>query len=157
MSEKTKSFICLVGTVIALPFLLFFISEICGKRLWELFVGRDVIVADWRTFPLLSIIPILTYMELLFISCFFTHNKHAHPVMIKGLRSMTIATAFIFVPSFFIGPAINVALAFSSYHPCASSSIFSGVYYVKDKTKCYGLTGVIPWKKGYGYNNDVKK
>lgn len=157
MSEKTKNYICLIVTVIALPFLLFFIFEICGKRVLEMFFGAGVIFFDWRSFPLLSIIPILAYMELLFISCFFTHDRHAHPVIVRGLRSITIATAVIFVPSFFIGPAINVALAFSSYHPCASSSIFSGVYYVKDKTKCYGLTGVIPWKKGYGYKDDVKQ
>lgn len=64
---------------------------------------------------------------------------------------------YYFFSSVFSGPIINIVFAFSSYHPCASSGVFSGVYYVKDKTKCYGLTGVIPWGKGYGYMDDEKK
>ncbi|AVF36948.1 DUF1240 domain-containing protein [Rahnella sikkimica] len=157
MAEKIKHFSYIIGGIVALNLILYFFVPNCVRDIVRLFIGEDIIYYNWRSLPILISMPMVLSIEILLISCFFTKDKKVHPVMMKYVNKFGVSICIIFFLSVFCSPIISIVFAFSSYHPCASSSIFSGIYYVKDKTKCYGLNGVIPWKKGYGYNNDVKQ
>lgn len=139
MPEKVKDYICLLFAVFFLPLLMYFFIKVCGERSFDLIVRKDVIYFDWRSLPMLSVMPMCLYLELMLISCFFTKNKRVYSGLLRVMRSITIATSFLFVVSIFSGPVFNVVFYFSSYYSCPASSIFSGVYYVKDKSRCYGL------------------
>lgn len=147
MSEKLKNYACLFFAILFLPLAIGFFIEICGRRVLDLIALEDVIYFDWRSLPMLSVMPISMYIEFMLISCLFTKNGKAHPKILRGLRYMTVFTAFFFVPSFILSPIVSVGLAFSSYHSCPTSSVFSGVYYVKYDFKCLELTNKHPWKK----------
>ncbi|WP_413531028.1 hypothetical protein [Rahnella inusitata] len=151
MRDKTKGICCLYVLVISLPFVIYFLGTVCGKDFLTLFSGSDVIYFNWRALPILTSIPMMVYFEILFISCFFSTDWKAHPAVLKYMLHITAFTIFTFFPAIFAGPLINIGFAFSSYHSCPVGGAFSGVYYVKDKNKCFEITGVKPWGKGDGH------
>lgn len=157
MSDRVKFYTYIVGGALILPFIFYFCVINCGRDVIGLFTGGDIIYFNWRSLPILVCMPMVVFFEVLLISCFFTKDKKVNPTIMSFVNKAAVFICVIFFISVFSGPVITIFFAFSSYHSCASSGIFSGVYYVKDKTKCYSLTGVIPWGKGYGYNDDVKK
>lgn len=154
MQDKIKGICCLCTMVISLPFIIYFIGAVCGSDFLNLFSGKDVIYFNWRALPLLTSLPIMIYFEVLFISCFFSKDWKVHPGIHKYMLHITVFGCFTFFPAVFVGPLINIGFAFSSYHACPSGGAFSGVYYVKDKSKCFEITGVAPWGKGDSKNQD---
>lgn len=154
MPVKIRNFFCLSVVVISIPFIIYFFGSVCGADFLNMFSGGDVIYFNWRALPILSALPMMAYFEILFISCFFSKDWKAHPSIVKYMLHITIFSCFTFFPAAFAGPLINIGFAFSSYYSCPVGGAFSGVYYVKDKSKCFEITGVAPWGKGDGKKHD---
>lgn len=154
MNSGYKNVLYLSLLVTIFPILLFFLFRYCINDLMLLFSGTGVVYYNWRVIPILSSAPFMIYLELLFISCFFTEDKKASPLLLKYMLHMTIIYCFVFFSSLIACPLINIGFAFSSYHACPSGGAFSGVYYVKDKSKCFEITGIAPWGDGDGYKGN---
>ncbi|WP_413531027.1 DUF1240 domain-containing protein [Rahnella inusitata] len=147
MSGNIKNIFSFYAVGIGLPFVIYFCISVCGAEFLNIFSGSDVIYFNWRALPILTSIPIMVYFEIMFISCCFTKDRKAHPTILKYMLHITAFTIFTFFPAVFAGPLINIGFGFSSYHSCPVGGAFSGVYYVKDKSKCFEITGVKPWGK----------
>lgn len=157
MSENFKNYACLFIAIIFLPCAMYFFIKVCGSEMLDLIAWGDVIYFDWRSLPMLSVMPAFLVIELTLVSCLFTRNKKVYPGLLNVMNKVLIYTLFLFFFFILSGPVFSVAFYFTPYHSCPASSMFSGVYYVRDKTKCYALNGVIPWSEGYGYQDDEKK
>ena len=147
MPGKYKTLLYLFLLVTIFPILQFFLFRYCIYDLMDLFGGSDVVYYNWRVVPILVSAPFLIYLECLFISCFFTENKKANQKLLKYMLHMSIIYGVLFFSSLLACPLINIGFAFSSYHSCPVGGAFSGVYYVKDKSKCFEISGVKPWGK----------
>ena len=154
MKDNTKNLFYFYATGISLPFIIYFFGSLCGSDFLNLFSGKNIIYFNWRALPILTSLPMMAYFEILFVSCFFSKDRKAHPAVHKYMFHITVFSCFTFFPAILSGPLINIGFAFSSYHACPSGGAFSGVYYVKDKSKCFEITGVAPWGKGDSKNQD---
>lgn len=148
MDIRFKRLLMIIAVSISLPIVTIFIARLCLADVMSLFSHRDFFYLNWRVFPILSSLPFIIYMEVVFISGFFTKDHIAHPGITKYMTIMTFITFALFFPSVLIGPALNIGLAFSSWHSCPVGGGFSGVYYVKHKSKCATLTSAVPWGDG---------
>lgn len=148
MDIRLKRLLIIIAVSISLPIVTIFIARLCLADVMSLLSHGDFFYLNWRVFPILSSLPFIVYMEVVFISGFFTRDHIAHPGITKHMTTMTFVSCVLFFSSVLIGPALNIGLAFSSWHSCPVDGGFSGVYYVKDKSKCAILTSAVPWGDG---------
>ncbi|QLK63615.1 DUF1240 domain-containing protein (plasmid) [Enterobacteriaceae bacterium Kacie_13] len=145
--NSKKNIIARIIAVIIFPLPLPFLVALTLQDILKLLSLGDVIYFNWRSLPILTVMPLYLAYEFVFLSSFFTRNKKVDPSLIKYVDKIGMITCIIFFISVLLGPVINIAFAFSSYHSCPVGGAFSGVYYVKDKSKCFEITGVKPWGK----------
>lgn len=118
MSMKIKNLIILASGGICLPLASYFVLQLCVDDVRNLIYHTDFVYLNWRVFPILSGLPLIIYIEMLIFSCFFSKDKKSHPSITKHMTTMAYITCALFFPSVLIGPAINIGLAFSSWHSC---------------------------------------
>jgi len=148
MNIRLKRLLIIIAVSISLPIVTVFITRLCLADVMSLFSHGDFFYLNWRVFPILSSLPFIVYIEVVFISGFFTKDHIAYPGITKYMTIMTYVLCGFFFSSVLIGPALNIGLAFSSWHSCPVGGGFSGVYYVKHKSKCATLTSAVPWGDG---------
>lgn len=135
-----------IAVVIIIPFVIYGVFIIFGNDVVNLLRMKDVIYFNWRNIPALICMPWLAFGEVLFISSFFTRNQEIQPTLMKYANYIGLVTSVLFFLALLRGPIINVAFSFSSYHTCSIDGMFSGVYYVKDKSHCEKLTSAVAWE-----------
>jgi hypothetical protein len=146
MENKYKKFIALSVGALCLPFIIYFFIITCGREVLHLISMDNVIYFNWRTMPILSIVPFVFYFEIIVISCFFTKDKKAYPFLLKYMTRVSGFNCILFFLVVLLQPVITIGFALSSYHSCPVDGIFSGVYYVKDKSMCSELTSSTSWE-----------
>ncbi|MEW7311352.1 DUF1240 domain-containing protein [Buttiauxella gaviniae] len=146
MKSKCKNFIVLIATIVCLPFVMYFFILSCGREILTLIARSDVIYFNWRSMPILSMMPFILYFEITIASCLFTRDRKAHPFLSKYMTHISGFSCILFFLTALLQPAITIGFSFSSYHACPADGIFSGVYYVKDKRQCEKLTSAVAWE-----------
>jgi hypothetical protein len=158
MFNKVKFYCYVISSIFFLPFVFYFFVINCGREVIGLFSGGDVVYFNWKSLPILVCMPMVVLFEILLISCLFTKDKKVHPKIMSFVNKSGVFISVVFFISVFSGPLIAIFFAFSSYHACASAGIFSGVYYVHDKSRCFNLTHVVPWDDNHqDRNSNISK
>lgn len=146
MSSVYSNLAIRIAVITIIPFVIYGVFIIFGNDVMDLLGMKDVIYFNWRNIPVLICMPWLAFGEVLFISSFFTRNQEIQPTLMKYANYIGLVTSVLFFLALLSGPIINVAFSFSSYHACPADGIFSGVYYVKDKSHCEKLTSAVAWE-----------
>jgi len=145
--QSNRNIIARLIAVIVFPMPMPFLIWLTLQDILKILSFADIIYFNWRSLPILTVMPLYLAYEVAFLSSFFTRNQKVDPRVMKYVDKLGMITCIVFFSSVLLGPAINIAFAFSSYHSCPVGGAFSGIYYVKDKSKCFEITGVKPWGK----------
>lgn len=126
--------------IVAIIFLtgsIMFIYDTVSETILGLIKGDDYLFYDFKQIPLLLLLPVVFYFDLLAACLFLPFKTKIVPIIKKIMPVVWIYTLLAFFTGLILSIIISIYPLSTEYYQCKPTSIVSsGSYYAKSKETC---------------------
>ena len=124
-------------TIIGLAGGVFFIYNTVSETILGLVRGDDYIFYDSKQIPLLLLLPLMLFFDIMAVCLFLPFRKKISAIIQKLMIPVTAYSFFALITGFILSMIISIYPLSTEYYQCKPTSIVSsGSYYAKRKEIC---------------------